>query len=488
MISNIRAVLLAAGKSSRFKTKETKLIHTICGQPMVLYPTKVLESLNIPITFVLGYQADAVKFVISSANIKNVTFVIQKEAIGTGNAVVCSKDTWDKDLILILYGDTPLLTKELIQRMIKRHNEKKATITFLTTYMLNPIGYGRVKKENGTLKIIEEKDCEGKDREINQVNTGMYLIDRKFLTENIHKIKKSKIAGEFYLTDLIEIASEQNLTIYNKSVPYDLVRGVNSLEELWAVEQIKRSELMKKFMNKGIRFELAQNIHLDVDVEIGSGCYIATGAHLINGTKIGKNCLVGAFSIIDNSTIGDNTKIHSHSTIKDSTIGQNVEIGPFARLRENVILKDNVTVGNFVEIKNSTIGEESKTKHLSYLGDTEVGKNVNIGAGTITCNHDGVRKNKTIIKDEAFIGSNNTLIAPLTIGKGAYTGAGSTINKDVEANDFAIARQRQENKKGYAKKLKNNDFTKKARSEQMIDSPFHFIGAIKTETGNEETI
>ena len=492
MINDVRAIILAAGKSTRFKTKKTKLIHTICGQPMIVYPAKLLESLNIPITFVLGHQAESVKKTIIESEIKNYDFVIQKELSGTGNAVSCTKKTWDKNHLLILNGDTPLLTQDLIKTTLEKHKSENADLTILTTYMISPKGYGRIIKENNKIKIIEEKNCTEKEKEINKVNTGIYLISKEFLKENIDKIQKNSVSGEFYLTDLIEIASKQNKKVLDVPVGYDFVRGINTLEELWAAEQIKRSELMKKFMNNGVRFELAQNIHLDIDVEIGAGTFVATGVHLLKGTKIGEDCFIGAFSIIDNTIICDNSKIYSHCVMQDTKIGSNAKIGPFARLRDNVILKDYVTIGNFVELKNTQIDEYSKAKHLTYLGDSTIGKNVNIGAGTITCNHDGVNKNKTIIKDESYIGSNNTLIAPLKIEKAAYTAAGSTITYDVPKNTLAIGRSRQINKDGYAKKLKIKKKKEyeiddiKAESDQ--NKKINFIGAVKTKNEKETSL
>lgn len=489
MINDVRAIILAAGKSTRFQTKKTKLTYTICGQPMITYPSKILASLNIPITFVLGHQAEDVKNIILKSNIKNIDFILQKKLLGTGNAVSSTKQTWDKNHILILNGDTPLLAADLIESILQKHKDKNADLTFLTTYMLSPKGYGRVIKENDTIKIVEEKNCTEKEKETNKVNTGIYLVSKKFLEDNIDKIQKNPVSGEFYLTDMVEMASNQNKTVQDVSVPYDFVRGVNTLEELWAAEQIKRSQLMKRFMQNGVRFELAQNIHLDLDVEIGAGSFVATGVHLLKGAKIGENCFIGAFSIIDNTTIGNDSKIYSHCVLHNTKIGTHAKVGPFARLRDNVILKNNVTIGNFVELKNTKIDEHSKAKHLAYLGDSTIGKNVNIGAGTITCNHDGVNKNPTTIEDNVYIGSNNTIIAPLKIEQGAYTAAGSTITKDVPKNTLAIGRSRQINKLDYVKKL--NAIKKKEQEINQIKNELknvQFLGATKTENQQENNL
>lgn len=481
-----RAVVLAAGKATRFKTKKSKLLFNICGRSMILYPLKALESLGISQTIIVGYQADQVKQEIQDAQIKNVTFIEQLEQQGTGHAVACSADTWDQENILIMSGDTPLVTSEHLRSLIFRHQEAKAAITFVTTMVMDPTGYGRIIEEDGLLQIVEEKDCSDEQRRIVRVNAGIYVISRDFLEKNINKLSKSPVTGEIYLVDLIKMASEIGFPVCMLSVPFDDVRGVNTLQELWEVEQVKRSELIRHWMSRGVRFELAQSIHLDVDVEIGAGSFIGTGVHLLRGTKVGEECFISAFSIIANAVIGDGSTVHSHSVIQDSTVGSNVHIGPFARIRENGCIGDNAEIGNFVEIKNSTVGNTSKTKHLAYIGDAQVGAGVNIGAGTITCNYDGVKKHKTIIEDEVFVGSNNTLIAPLHIGKGSYTAGGSVITKDIPAQSLGIGRARQENKVGYVQALKEKLSQEQEAKDEDDEFKFNFCGAIKTETDHKE--
>ncbi|MFA6527376.1 MAG: bifunctional UDP-N-acetylglucosamine diphosphorylase/glucosamine-1-phosphate N-acetyltransferase GlmU [Candidatus Babeliales bacterium] len=451
---SVHAVVLAAGRSKRFKTTKSKLLFSICGRPMVLYPIKALASLNIPVTVVLGNQAEQVKTAIEQKkDAASVDYVIQEEQRGTGHALACSQPMWDGKDILIINGDCPLISSDLIAQTIKEHTEKNATITFLTALMIDPSGYGRVYEEEGAVRIIEEKDCSSEELRISRINVGVYIMRRDFLEKNIGAIQASNAARELYLVDLVKMASDQNLTVHTISVPFDEVRGVNTLQELWSVEQIKRSELIRHWMSEGVQFELAQNTHIDIDVTIGAGSFIGTSILLLGNTTIGKNCFVGAFSILENTTLGDNSVIHSHTVVQDSTIGSDCNVGPFARLRNNVTTGNNVTIGNFVEIKKSTINEESSIKHLSYIGDTTMGKEVNVGAGTITCNYDGTKKHQTVICDNAFVGSNNTIIAPVTIGQGAFTAAGSTITHDVPANSLAIARSQQVNKAAYAEKL-----------------------------------
>lgn len=278
-------------------------------------------------------------------------------------------------------------------------------------------------------------------------------------------LKKNKTTKEFYITDLIDIASKKNLPIATTTAPFDQIRGINTFEELWAAEQIKRAELIKHWMNNGVRFSFAQNIHIDRAVSIGSGSFIGCGVQLLGNTKIGKNCTINAFSLLDNATLGSQVVIKSHSVIENARIDTQTQVGPFTHVRENTHIKSHAIIGNFVETKNSTIGHHSKAKHLTYLGDAIIGSQVNIGAGTITCNYDGVKKEKTTIEDKAFIGSNNSLVAPVTIHKNAYTAAGSVITDDVPINALAIARVRQTNKDGYAQKISNIRTPKKKSSK-----------------------
>lgn len=480
-IKNTRAIVLAAGRSSRFKTDKSKLLYSVCGQAMILYPIKLLKEMGVPITVVVGYQAEEIKKVIDGAGIE-VDYINQKDTLGTGHAVAATRQTWDRDNILIMNGDSPLLTQDIISELEEKNADSDLVISFLAAHALNPFGYGRVIKEKDTVSIIEDKNLTEEQRFITLINAGIYIIKKDFLEKNVDKIEKDSKKGEYYITDLVNMASQQNFKLKTISVAYDNVRGVNTLEELWAVEQIKRSQIIKHWMVRGVHFELAQNIHLDWDVEIGVGSFIGTGVHLLNGTKIGKNCKINAFCIIDNSKAGDDSYIHSHSVIQNSKVGQASHVGPFARLRKNVVIGDNVNIGNFVEIKNSVIGDNTTAKHLSYLGDSIVGKNVNIGAGTITCNYDGVNKHQTNIKDNVFIGSNNTLIAPVTIEEGAYTAGGSTINKDVPKNSLGIARCKQENKIDYAKKLNNKKKKLAIKTSQNNEKiKLNFVGAVKSE-------
>lgn len=460
---NTQAIVLAAGKSTRFNTGNTKLLNKICGQEMVLYATKLLEKLAIPTTLVVGHQKELIEKKVIKHHGTNITFAEQAEQKGTGHAILCAKQYWNQDSILVMNGDMPLVTAEIIENLYKEHATHKATISFVTAHNIDPLfgGYGRVMEENGILKIVEAADFKGDPNEHYPINAGIYLIERAFLETAITKLTCNNKKDEFYITDLIGLAGTSGHKVVATVAPFDHVRGINNFKELWIAEQIQRAQLIQYWMDRGVRFSGAQNIHIDLDVEIGAGTNIGFGAQILNGTRIGKNCELHEFSRIEHSTVAEHAKIYSHCIVKNATIGEYAEVGPFAHIREKSVIKDHAVVGNFVEVKNSTIGCASHAKHLSYLGDATIGNNVNIGAGTITCNYDGEKKHKTIIKDDAFIGSNTAFVAPVTVGKGALTAAGSTITHDVPAGALGIARSRQTNKEDYEKNIitKENDST-----------------------------
>jgi bifunctional UDP-N-acetylglucosamine pyrophosphorylase / glucosamine-1-phosphate N-acetyltransferase len=484
MKKNIQAIILAAGKSTRFNTEKTKLAEPLCGQALILFPTKLLEQCAIPTTVVVGYQQETIKNIITTAHGTTMQFVTQEKQEGTGHALAVTKHLWHADHILVMNADAPLVTEETINSLYDAHIQQNATISFVTACSPDPLGkaYGRIVKKEHFIEIIEAKDFNGDPHEHCCINAGIYVIKKDFLINHIETLNDNNANKEFYITDLVKIASHNTMHVATISAPFDTIRGVNTLQELWAAEQIKRSDLIKYWMEHGVRFSLAQNIHIDLNVSIGKGTYIGSGVHLFGATTIGKNCTIKEFSSLDNVTIGDAVTIYQHCLISDTQIDSGAFIGPFAHLRDTVHIGQNAAIGNFVEIKNSVIGAESKAKHLTYLGDATVGSRVNIGAGTITCNYDGVDKHATIIKNNTFIGSNNALIAPITIGENAFTAAGSTITDDVPDNALAIARSCQINKLEYAHKLRKQTAAKKndLQHESPIktsDNDFSFVGA-----------
>ncbi len=481
-LPNIQAIVLAAGKSTRLNTGTTKHIEKICGQEMILYQTKLLEAMGIPTTVVVGYQKEYIQETIIHHHPDDVHFTVQKEQCGTGHAILCAEESWKQENILIMNGNVPLVTQDIIQALYKKHLETNATITFAIAHNADPSGakYNRVIKNDKNVKVIKADAFKGELYEHCWIDGSIYLVTKKFLEDNKNAIDHhDEQVKEFCVTDLINLAHEQQKTITTVSVPFDQIRGVNTYEEFWAAEQVKRSELIRYWMSEGVRFGVAQNVHIHLDVTIGSGTFIGCGAHITSGTKIGKNCTIDSFSSIENSILENNVTINSHCIVKDSHIKSNTHIGPFAHIQEKTTLEQNTTVGNFVEIKRSTLGTNTKAKHLTYIGDTTIGKNVNIGAGTIVCNYDGQTKHATTIQDNVFIGSNNTLVAPVTIKKDSYTAAGSTITQNVPEKTLALGRARQVNKEGYTKTAHTKKEKKLTADKKK--SKFSFVGAIKTD-------
>ncbi len=463
--THTQAIVLAGGKSSRF-VSGSKLLADLCGKPMILYPLHMLATLGIKTTVVIGAHGEQVRKVVEEAGL-DVDFVLQPEQKGTGHALGCTKDSWRADQLLVIGGDAPLLEGHLIESLYQKHSLAKAAFSFLTSNVMDPTGYGRVITSGEKTTIVEERDCTPEQREVSTINAGVYLISRAFATQAFEKLAASSVSGEVYLTEFARLASEQELPVVTECVSYDYVRGVDTLENLWAAEQIMRSDIISKHMQHGVRFDLAQMVHVDGDVTIGAGTRIGAGVYLHNGTRIGKDVTIEPYSVLKKVTVGDGAIVRSHTVLDNCTLGPQVHVGPFAHLHDNVAIDAHGSVGNFVEVKNSHIGERSKLKHLAYVGDATIGRQVNVGAGTITCNYDGVNKHPTTIEDNAFVGSNNTLVAPVTVGKGAYTAAGSTITEDVPAGDLAIGRSRQSNKPGYGEKLRKRVKKLKAQAEAV---------------------
>lgn len=487
--SHLQAIILAAGKSTAFNTNRTKLLEKICGQELILYPTRLLASMHIPTTVVVGYERERVQEALTAHHNQDISFVVQEEQHGTGHAILCARNAWNSEHILIMNGDMPLVTENIIQRLYAKHIDSNATISFVTAHNADPSldGYGRVVQQDNQIRIMEAHELPRDTHEHCCIDAGIYIVKRSFLEESIDEIEKNEVSKEFYFTDIIKIASAKDNLIATISAPFDCIRGINTFQELWVAEQIKRAELIKHWMDRGVRFSVAQNVHIDLNVTIGAGSLIGSGVHLLGSTNIGSNCNVHEFSLLDNVTLGDTSTVYSHCIIKDSVLGMQVKVGPFAHVHADNSIGNESVIGNFVEIKRSRIGSRVKAKHLAYLGDATLGNNVNIGAGTITCNHDGFKKHATKIGDNAYIGSNTTLIAPITVEQHAFTAAGSTITHDVPAYALALGRARQVNKDGYVHALREKKHIKKEPTEQTStsssedkDPSCSFVGATKT--------
>lgn len=447
MLKNIQAIILAAGKSTRFNTKRTKLLEKICGQEMIFFPLETLKKLNITSTMVVGYEKEKIIKKIKEQDYK-VNFVEQENQKGTGHAVQITSHKWKEENILILNGDMPLIDKDIIKKLYDEHIKSKSVFSFITAHNADPRpnSYGKVVKKDHLIKIVEAKDATEEELFNCSINAGIYLVKKDFLQQAINQINESDKTGELYLTSLAEIASSNGLNVSTVDVGFDKVRGVNTLQELWEAEVVKRSEIIANMMKKGVIFENPIHVKIDLGIEIGSGSYVASSVILKGKTKIGKNCQIEPFSLIENAILEDEVQVHSHSVIQDSKIKANAQVGPFALIHSETKLGENSIIGHFVETKKTKIGKNSKAKHLAYLGDSEIGNHVNIGAGTITCNYDGHDKFKTIIKDNSFIGSNNSLVAPITVGKNTYTEAGTTIKNNVPDNCYTSSPSEQINK------------------------------------------
>ena len=462
MIHGIQAIILAAGMSSRFGVEANKLVTPLCGKPLIMHVITPLQKADLSVTVVVGHQKELVSETIVACSSTDVIFVEQEEQKGTGHAVMCSRDVWQANHILVLNGDMPLISHAIIDALYTQHQETDAAVSFVTALPdTTDHAYGRVIQDKDGIRIVEARDFAGDVNQPHPINAGIYLFKRAFLENYINRLTDENASHELYLTDLIAVASRQGKTVTTLTAPFNYVRGVNTLEELCTAEALKRKQIISHWMHNGVRFIMPETTHIDAEVTVGRGTIISAGVHLLGSTTIGTNCTIEPFSIIHNSTLADHVTIHNHSLVRDAQLAEYTTVGPFAHLRDNVQTEEHVAIGNFVEVKNSQLGAYTKAKHLTYLGDTTTGHETNIGAGTITCNYDGVKKHPTIIGNKVFIGSNNTLIAPVTIEDDVYTAAGSTITQDVPKGALAIGRARQMNKLGYAQKLRKKTKTSK---------------------------
>ncbi len=449
------AIVLAAGKGKRMKSKLYKVLHPVCGKPMVGHVLDSIQRIGCERSVVIvGHGAEAVKGYLGD----RAEYALQSEQLGTGHAVRQAEPMIgnEEGITIVICGDTPLVTPETLEQLIAHHQSESAAVSILTASMDDPTGYGRIIRgeDGGVTKIVEQKDGTPEELLTKEINTGTYCFDNKLLFDALSKIDNNNAQGEYYLTDCIRIlhADGKRVAAYET---LDLAEsiGVNDRVALSEAEGFMRERLAKKHMLNGVTIIDKASTYIGADVEIGSDTILYPGTMLKGNTVIGEDCIIGPNTEIDNSVVGNGTTIRQ-SIAAEAKVGNAVNVGPFAYLRPGTELADEVKVGDFVELKNAKIGHGSKVPHLSYVGDAEVGAGVNIGCGAITANYDGYNKFKTIIEDDVFIGSNSNLIAPVHIGKGAYVVAGSTITGDVKENDLAIARARQENKAGYADKIR----------------------------------
>ncbi len=452
---NLTTVILAAGKGTRMRSQLPKILHFIGHKSLLrhVYDSSVNLNNN-AIHVVIGHGAEQVKKTLANLS---VNWIEQTQQLGTGHAVQqVSNQIDDNSMVLILYGDVPLLQAETLKALLGKTNEK--TLSLLTVNLKNPTGYGRiVRNDSGkVLRIVEEKDASSTEKIIAEVNTGILAVQGASLKKWLSQLNNNNAQGEYYLTDIIALAVEDGFDIATTAPQNeDEVLGVNDKLQLAHLERVYQLQQAQNLMREGVslrdpkRFDLrGEIIELGQDVEIDVNVIFEGENRIGNNVKIGANCS------IKNATIGDDVIILANCVIENAVIGANSRIGPFARLRPETVLATETHIGNFVEIKKSTIGQGSKVNHLSYIGDSLIGKKVNIGAGTITCNYDGVNKFQTIIEDGAFIGSDTQLVAPVTIGKNATIGAGSTITKDAPDNQLTLSRSKQMSMEGWQRPVK----------------------------------
>ena len=448
---SLHTIILAAGEGSRMKSNRAKALQKVGGSSMLQKICATAGSISPDITLVVGYDKESI--IEESKNYSlNISIAEQPMAIGTGDAVKCGlKSTVSASKILVLYGDVPLIRRETLDNLIKSSD---SGLSILTTVLDDPFGYGRVKKDASghALAIVEEKDASESDKEINEIFTGVLCGSKDLIEEGLKEIKNDNAANEYYLTDLVSILSQNGIKIKTYNASNDEVKGANSKQELAQLEAIYRKMNSEELFNQGVTISDKSRLDIRGDVTAGKDCSIDVNVILEGTVTLGDNVSIGPNTVIKDSVIGSNSKIEPFSHIDQAIIGDDCVIGPYARLRVGSKIENTAKVGNFVETKNSTLGKGSKANHFTYLGDTEVGEGTNIGAGTITCNYDGKDKHKTVIGDGSFIGSNSSLVAPITVGSNATVAAGSVINKDVPDNALGFGRAKQENKKDWSKK------------------------------------
>lgn len=450
------AIVLAAGQGKRMKSKVAKVLHPLAGVPMLFYVLDLVKRIEIQRTFIIiGHLAEQVSEAVSAWD---ATCLLQDPPLGTGHAVLQAKKSLEgfSGSVLILSGDTPLLRPETVERLWEVHRKEQATMTLLTTRLVDPHGYGRlIRKKNGAIaRVVEERDATPAERSIQEVNTGVYIIEASFLFEALGEVQPNNQQKEYYLTDLIGIAARRGERLAGAAADPEEIIGVNSRADLALAERVLQRRITAHWLAEGVTIVDPARVRIDASVKIGRDAVIHPGVALEGNTEIGEDCILHPCRI-ENSRLGEQVVVKDYSVIEESEIEAGASIGPFAHLRPGAIIRKSAKVGNFVEIKKSELGEGSKINHLSYLGDAVVGKKANIGAGTITCNYDGEKKYKTIIEDGVFIGSDTQLVAPVRVGAGAFIAAGSTITKDVPPEALAISRTRQENKEGWAGRRKS---------------------------------
>jgi bifunctional UDP-N-acetylglucosamine pyrophosphorylase/glucosamine-1-phosphate N-acetyltransferase len=455
----LASIVLCAGQGTRMKSDLPKVLHEACGRPLGAWPLRAAQAAGADaIVAVVGHQADRVQVALSADFGDGLAFALQEEQRGTGHAVLCGVPALpdDADDVLILYGDTPLLKPETLLALVERRRTEGVPLGLLTAELEQPAGYGRMVRDDAGVvrEIVEHKDATPEQRAIREVNPGIYAVDAAFLKEKLSTLTADNAQGELYLTDLVALAYADGGTVSLPMATEEML-GVNDRRQLAEAGAVLQRRICDEWLVAGVTMRDPASVHIDATVNLAPDVTLGPGVSLRGTTRVERDVLVDVGCVLTDTIVQEGAALHPYSICEHAHVGPGCQVGPFARLRPDAHMLKGAKVGNFVEMKKTVLGEGSKANHLAYLGDATIGKGVNVGAGTITCNYDGFGKHPTILEDGVFIGSNSTLVAPLTVEENAYVAAASCVGKDVPSGALAISRARQENKDGYADRLRS---------------------------------
>lgn len=452
-MNKLKVIILAAGEGKRMKSKLPKVLHKVQGKTMADHVIDAAECAGAnDICVVIGHGAETVKEALRNRNVK---FALQEKQMGTGHAVMQAGDFIEDGAdIVVLYGDTPLITAQTINKILDFHRTEKNSISIISAMVDNPAGYGHIIRDiNGNfLKNVEHKDADEKEKLVKEINTGIYCFTGEALKKGLSLLKNNNVQGEYYLPDTLEIILKDGGRVNAMAAQSaDEFAGVNSKAQLADAEKAMRRRINAWHMDNGVTMIDPERTYIEAGAVIGCDTVLLPGVVIEGNTVIGEDCVIGPDSRLTNVKLGNGVKFQ-YSTAIDSSVDDNTTVGPYAYIRPDCTIGKNVKIGDFVEVKNSNVGNGTKVSHLTYIGDSDVGERINFGCGTVTVNYDGKKKFRTVVDDDVFIGCNTNLVAPVKVGKGSYIAAGSTITEDVPENSLAIARERQINKTGWVKR------------------------------------
>jgi bifunctional UDP-N-acetylglucosamine pyrophosphorylase/glucosamine-1-phosphate N-acetyltransferase len=464
MTPTLTAIILAAGESKRMRSRRPKVLHTLCGRPLIEYPMQVTRALGARVVLVVGRAADDVRAAVGTA--PDLSYVEQAERRGTGHAVLQARPACPAGggVILVLPADQPLMSESMLRGLVEHHRATGAAATLLTACLDDPTGYGRVLREAGRpVAIVEHRDATPAQREIHEIGTSVYCFDAATFWPALDQVTPQNEQGEYYLTDVIGILRRDGRRI-EAVIAADAREclGINDRRQLAQLAAVQRGRILDRLMTEGVTVLDPATTYVDDTVTVGPDTVLYPGVTLEGATSIGAECVIGTGSQIAASRLGDKIHVKPYCVLSEAVVEEGAQLGPFCHLRPLSHVGPHAKIGNFVELKKSKIGRGAKVPHLSYVGDAQVGAEANIGAGTITCNYDGVSKHETVIGAGAFVGTNSSLVAPVTIGEGAYVAAGSVITKNVPPGALAVARGRQETREGWAARKKASAHKKKS--------------------------